>query len=236
MSELADYYKSIPPFTRYFITGVFVMSFGMTYQLISPYSMLLDETAYKKLKVWKFVTTFMFAGPFSQSFLFSLIMIYFTLRRAEEYFKNKNADFAVLILFSMVATWFYSYIYGNVMVLHNSFVFSLMYVWCKLQPDLTVSIWGFPVKSANLPWVLLGMSILTGGDPFKDLIGIAAGHTYIYLKMILPISHGYNLLRTPKLLEQYIAKLEAWANGGRPPSNVWGLGAGSSGTRVNPNE
>ena len=64
-----------------------------------------------------------------------------------------------------------------------------------------MSLWGFPVKAANLPWVLLFMSIVTAGDPFKDLIGIAAGHTYMYLKVILPQSHGYNLLKTPKLID-----------------------------------
>ena len=61
-----------------------------------------------------------------------------------------------------------------------------MYVWCKLEPDNTIMLWGFPVKSSNLPWVLTGLSVLMGGDPFKDLIGIAAGHTYIYLKLVLP--------------------------------------------------
>jgi len=44
---------------------------------------------------------------------------------------------------------------------------------------------------------MLVLSIVTGGDPFKDLIGIAAGHTYIYIRMILPNSHGYQLLRRP---------------------------------------
>ena len=55
-----------------------------------------------------------------------------------------------------------------------------------MEPDAMVSLWGCPVKASNLPWVLLMMSLLTGGDPFKDLIGIAAGHTFIYLKLILP--------------------------------------------------
>ena len=63
------------------------------------------------------------------------------------------------------------------------------------------------MKSGNLPWVLLGLSILTGGDPFHDLIGIASGHTYIYLKDILPQSHGYNFLKTPKLLEKWVNEL-----------------------------
>ena len=51
------------------------------------------------------------------------------------------------------------------------------------------------------------MSVLTGGDPFKDLIGIAAGHTYVFLKMTLPVSHGYDVLKTPKFLENWINRL-----------------------------
>lgn len=79
------------------------------------------------------------------------------------------------------------------------------------------------------------MSILTGGDPFKDLIGIAAGHTYFYIKTILPLSHGHNLLKTPKLFEEWVRRLELWSYGGRRPGNVWGLGDGVQGARVNPN-
>ena len=86
-------------------------------------------------------------------------------------------------------------------MLMTSFTFSVLYVWCKNEPDRQVSIWGFPVQSANLPWALMLLSILTGGSPFNDLIGIAAGHTYIFLKMTLPISHGYDLLKTPKIVE-----------------------------------
>ena len=92
-------------------------------------------------------------------------------------------------------------------MLLNSFVFSTLYVWCKLEPEMTVSIWGFPVKSGNLPWVLLAFSILTGGDPFHDLIGIAAGHTYIYLKEVLPLSYGYNILKTPKIIEYWVLEI-----------------------------
>jgi hypothetical protein len=42
MSELKEFYTSIPPFTRYFMTAVFFTSFGLTYGLINPYYILLD--------------------------------------------------------------------------------------------------------------------------------------------------------------------------------------------------
>ncbi len=49
-----------------------------------------------------------------------------------------------------------------------------------------MSIYGFPIKSGYLPWVLIGIHTLMGNSPLTDFIGVAAGHTYIYLKMVLP--------------------------------------------------
>lgn len=39
------------------------------------------------------------------------------------------------------------------------------------------------------------------------MIGIAAGHTYIYLKIILPQSHGYNVLKTPKFIDYWVNEI-----------------------------
>jgi hypothetical protein len=34
----------------------------------------------------------------------------------------------------------------------------------------------------------------------SDLVGIAVGHTYYFLHDILPTTHGYNILKTPRFL------------------------------------
>ena len=54
----------------------------------------------------------------------------------------------------------------------------------------------------------MGFHLFTGGNPFNDLIGVATGHTYIYLKTILPDSHGYDLLKTPTFMQTLVAKLK----------------------------
>ena len=87
-----------------------------------------------------------------------------------------------------------------------------MYVWCKLEPEVMVSVWGYPVRAGMLPWVYVGLSVVTGGDPFMDLIGIVSGHLYVYLKLVLPITKGYNLLKTPKLIIDLVDRLERWAS------------------------
>lgn len=101
------------------MTAVFIASFGMTYSILSPYQLILDfHYVYSKFHLWRIFTTFIFAGKFSQSFLFSIITMYFTMRRCEEYFKTKYPDFVVLLLFNMFAVCFYAYIYGDYMILH----------------------------------------------------------------------------------------------------------------------
>ena len=40
-----------------------------------------------------------------------------------------------------------------------------------------------------LPWVILGYSVITGGDITSELMGLASAHLYIVLKDILPMSH-----------------------------------------------
>lgn len=133
-----------------------------------------------------------------------------------------------MLIFNAVMVLIYSFIYGNYMVLMTSFVFSVLYVYCKNEPDRPMQIWGFPVQSGNLPWALLAFSVLTGGNPFDDLIGIAAGHTYIFLKITLPRTHGYDLLKTPKFFENWVNRLVTNAFGRQRVYNL-------AGDRVNPN-
>lgn len=53
---------------------------------------------------------------------------------------------------------------------------------------------------AQVPFVLLFFSLLSGGNIVSDIIGIVAGHLYFYFKDIAPVSHQMNLLKTPQYL------------------------------------
>lgn len=161
-------------------------------------------------------------------FLFTMMLLFNFFKACEELYKEKYPEYLLMIVFNAFMVFVYSWVYGDYMILMSSFVFSVLYVYCKNEPDRQVSIWGFVVQSGNLPWALLGLSILTGGSPFGDLIGIAAGHTYIFLKVTLPASHGYDVLRTPKLLEDYVNRL---MRAQQDRSRVYGM----AGDRLNMN-
>ncbi len=51
-----------------------------------------------------------------------------------------------------------------------------------------------------LPFALLGLSVVTGGDIIGDIIGIVSGHVFYYLKDIAPLVHRLDILKTPHFL------------------------------------
>lgn len=158
-----------------------------------------------------------------------MMMIYYSVSVIEAHFENRQADLATLLVFNAVVAMLFAYLANDYMVMESPFVFSLIYVWSKLVPDRQMSIWGFPVQSLYLPWVLMGFHLFTGGNPFNDLIGVAAGHSYIYLTEVLPESHGYQLLKTPSLMHKLIGKLNEMAGDNRGPAG----GRAGGGGRMN---
>ena len=55
-----------------------------------------------------------------------------------------------------------------------------------------------------LPFAFLGLSVLTGGDLLGDIVGIIAGHTYYYLKDLVPINFRKDVLLTPGFVVRYL--------------------------------
>ena len=89
MDDLRAGIKRIPPVTRYSLGLTLLLSFCCTYSILSPYSLILDWTAVFQGQVWRIITTFFFVGPFSMSFLFGMMMIYYSMKTIEEYFGDK---------------------------------------------------------------------------------------------------------------------------------------------------
>ena len=83
-------------------------------------------------------------------------------------------------------------------VLSEEILYVIMYAWSRREPDAQVSFFGFKFKSLYMPWFYVALRLLMGGSVFEPLVGIAVGHLYYFLIQILPISHGYNLIKTPK--------------------------------------
>ena len=89
MDEIRAAIKRIPPVTRYFLGITLFLSFCMTYQIISPYNLVMDWTSVFSGQIWRLISTFFFVGPFSMSFIFGMAMIYYAVSSMEAYFENR---------------------------------------------------------------------------------------------------------------------------------------------------
>jgi Derlin-2/3 len=88
------------------------------------------------------------------------------------------------------------------MFLGPSLTFMVVYVWARRNQYVRMSLVGlFTFTAPYLPWVLVGLNMLLGASPVKDLLGIFAGHIYYYFEDIYPrMNNGFKLLETPTLL------------------------------------
>lgn len=122
----------------------------------------------------------------------------------EKYFGKNIHDFYYLVTFNVITNLVVGYLLDNYQLMINEFLFTFMYVYCKREPDNIVNFWGFAIKTSNFPWVLLGVSLITGQDIFKILAGYAVGHLYDFLKYTLPDAFGYQLLETPNWFRRLV--------------------------------
>ena len=87
-------------------------------------------------------------------------------------------------------------------MLNTAFVFSLVYIFCKKNPEQRFSfLFIFVVSGAIFPWCYLAFLLLLGANWVDLVIGLVVGHVYIYLKEILPKSaNRIDILRTPHFM------------------------------------
>ncbi|XP_057671748.1 derlin-1 isoform X1 [Diorhabda carinulata] len=205
MSDLGDWFRSIPVFTRYWFSGSIVFTLLGRFGIVNPYNLILLYEPLKKLQLWRLVTSVLYY-PIQQAGFHYLINLYFLYnysRRLEEgQFANKPADYLFMLLFN----WSCCIILGLVAelpILMDPMILSVLYVWCQLNKDTIVSFWfGTRFKAIYLPWVLLGFNLVLSGGGIMELFGILVGHLYYFLMFKYPQElGGPTLLRTPSFLK-----------------------------------
>jgi Derlin-2/3 len=80
----------------------------------------------------------------------------------------------------------------------------MTYYWGRKSKTTFVNFMGiFTLRAPYLPWFYLIFSYMLESEFKNDLLGIAVGHIYFYLKDIFPRltkSKGITLLNTPDIM------------------------------------
>lgn len=207
--SIQDWFKSIPLITKGFLVSTLLSGALLSFGMISPMDLVFVWPLVKnKFNVWRLFTSFIYAGPFSFNFAMHTYVLYENCKRYEANPFNTgaggtSADFLWMLLVTMGILLVIAF-YFDLMVLSEPILYVIMYVWSRREPDAQLNIFGFRFKSLYLPWVYVALRLIMGGAITEPLIGIAVGHLYYFLIEVLPVTHGYNLIRTPKFCVDFV--------------------------------
>lgn len=201
--SLQDWFKTLPIVTKAFLVSTLLGGALLSFGMVSDYSMILNWPLIKnKFHFWRLFTSMIYAGKFSFNFAMHTYVLYENCKRYEANPFNTgaggtSADFIYMILLTSALLLVIAY-YFDMMVISESVLYVIMYNWSRREADSPVGIFGFKFKAIYLPWVYVGIRLIMGGSITEPLVGIAVGHLYYFLIEVLPVTHGYNLIKTPK--------------------------------------
>jgi len=207
MSEIKDFYYSIPPFSRYYLTTIFALSFMTTYMKTGFifYLILNYDLVFKKFQFWRLFTNIFVIGPFSMNFLMFCLMFYSIVVKSERQaiYLKRYAEFLMMIFYLIISINLLNYLSYLIFqinpgfTLTNQFLHGLIYIDSKRDPERFSQIYFITIKNAYVPFCFMLFHILTGISIYDDIIGILAGHIYFFLKDIIPITYHKDILVTP---------------------------------------
>jgi Derlin-2/3 len=204
--DLGDAWSSLPVITRWYATLVVGTSILCALDVVSPFYLYFNSRLiWYKHEWWRLITNFLYMGEIGIDFVFHLFFLVRYCRSLEEQgFRNRSADFLWLLVFGMIVLTLLATVFPvKVQFLGISLNFMLTYIWSRRNPHVPMSFFGvFTFGAAYLPFVLMAFSILIGGSPMMDVLGLVAGHLYYYLEDVYPrTAHGQGRrpLKTPRI-------------------------------------
>jgi len=201
---IQQWWNSIPQITRY----LFALSFGVTlaanFRFIQASTLVLNfQQVFYSFEIWRLVTCFFFHGKLGFPFLIHMLfLVRYGQSLEETVFNGRTADFVWFLLFGGFLLLIFSY-FLHLEVLGMSFIMMILYVWSRKNPNLRMSfMFGLQFQSFYFAWVLVGFTVLMGGNPIPELLGIVSGHVYYYLEDIYPqiVPGARRWLKTPQFL------------------------------------
>ncbi|OXA46748.1 derlin-1 [Folsomia candida] len=235
MSEISDWFNSLPFFTRYWFGGTLALSLLGRFGLVPGQWLILNYTQiFSHFEIWRPITALFFYPISPQTGFHFLLNCYFLINYSKllengEY-QTVPADYALLLLMNWISCVVFG-LFMNIMVLMDPMVLSVLYVWCNLNADTIVSFWfGTQFRAKYLPWVLFGFNLILSGGGVHELIGILVGHLYFFLKyQYIQQYGGQELISTPTFLQNWFPPRRGVAGFGQPPPGRPAAAAGAGG-------
>jgi len=217
-TDIERWWRELPIVTKYLFAGSLGVTLAANFGLLNPYLLLLDwPSVIQRFQLWRLVTVFLFHGRLGFSFLIHMLfLVRYAGTLESEHFSGRLSDYVwmqIVICSVLLGSTFLL----PMPILGMGLIVALIYYWSRKNPDVEMSLmFGIRFKSIYFPWVLVAMSMLMGGSPIPELLGILAGHFYYFCEEILPVTHGIRPLKTPEFMYRIIPPQYNSFNRGQP--------------------
>jgi len=231
-----QWYKNLPILTRIGLTVIFGVTVLVQLEILNPMLVYLNwPLVINKLQVWRLFTSVVFFGKFSFQFLFQLYFFSsFSSKLEQNEIFAQPGDYLFFLLvqillldvISLVLSW-----PAGFPMLGPSLVFAILYYWSRREPYASLNFFSFTIKGYQFPFALVFFQLLIGGNIWMDLLGLAAGHIYYFLKEVVPAEYGHTLIKTPAFLVRFMSQYTVGNAGGGGGGGAGGGAAGGGGGR-----
>ena len=145
MSDVRDWFNSLPIFTRYWLLLTASLSLIGRFGLITPHALILIYDRFiHNFEIWRAATS-VFYYPLNPAtgfhFMINCYFLYnYSLRLERGEYDGRPADYLYMLLFNWVCCFVIGLI-GHIQILMDPMVLSVLYIWCQLNQDTIVNFW-----------------------------------------------------------------------------------------------
>eukprot|EP01123_Difflugia_compressa_P013970 TRINITY_DN681_c1_g2_i1.p1 TRINITY_DN681_c1_g2~~TRINITY_DN681_c1_g2_i1.p1 ORF type:complete len:256 (+),score=27.59 TRINITY_DN681_c1_g2_i1:51-770(+) len=237
MSDLENWWKSLPPVTKWLFTASFATTIAANFGLIPASWLVLDfYRLYRNFEIWRLVTPFIYHGRLGFPFLMNMMfLVRYGSSVEKDCFMNETADYLWMIIIGGLLLLLPGY-FVPLPILGISLIMMIIYYWARKNPDIGMSFFfGLRFKAIYLPFVLIGFRILLGGTPISEIFGVLVGHIYYFLVDLVPLTHQRRIISTPQFLKDWFPGPNSRplrpGEGARQGGYNWGTGVPLGGGR-----
>lgn len=223
-----EWYMSLPLITKialttFFATTVLVMLGVLDSGLLS----LHWPMALNHLQVWRLFSSVIFFGKFSFPFIFQMYFFssFSTKLERNHVMTAGPGNYLFFLLFQILALDALSLVLAwpiGLPSLGSSLTFAIIFYWSRLEPEVELTFYSFKIKGYQFPFALMCFQLLMGGSIWGDLLGLASGHIFYFLKEVVKKEYGMDILKTPVFLHRLMESYVAGGSGGSNRSSEFG--------------
>lgn len=208
------WYKTIPPLTKVWFTLIVAIPVAGGLHILTDKLMYLDwNSLFTDYEIWRLVTATFYYPISTRTGVHYLVTVYFiytySFKLEDNVFTGRPADYIYMMIFSWLAC-FCAAMCLNIGTFMDMSMFVVLYVYCMLYSDVKLSFWfGSRFRGRYFPWIVLLARLLIEHRFISELVGIAVGHFYYFLKFKYPIDcDGPSFLQTPRFLYKLFPSAE----------------------------